>query len=225
MARYLPAGVGLLLIVVAALVQGSWSERWAKFPELQVYADQLANVPHDIGNWHSTDHESPSKRTLEEAGAVGNLSRDFTNDNGRAVSLFIVTGRLQDMFYHEPKRCYRAAGFEMQGEKERREIPIADGETAEFFSGRFVKSEATGRQDQAVYWSWSSNGKWVATEEQKWVFRGQHALYKIYLIYAPDPSDTADHNPAIDFIPELIPALNKAFEKATAEADTLAAQS
>ena len=84
---------------------------------------------------------------------------------GGAVSVFIVTGRLQDMFYHEPKRCYRAAGFEMQGEKDRREIPIADGETAEFFAGRFIKSEATGKQDQMVYWSWSSNGKWVATDD------------------------------------------------------------
>ena len=108
MARYLPAGVALVLIVVSALVQGSWSERWAKFPELQVYADQLINVPTDIGDWHSTAHEEPDKRTLEEAGAVGSLSRDFTNDEGETVSVFIVTGRLQDMFYHEPKRCYQS---------------------------------------------------------------------------------------------------------------------
>ncbi len=185
MARYLPAGVALLLIFVGALVQGSWSERWATFPELQVYADQLAKVPTDIGSWHSKSHEEPSKRTLEEAGAVGSLSRDFTNENGTAVSVFIVTGRLQDMFYHEPKRCYRAAGFEMQGDKDRREIPIGDGETADFFSGRFVKIEAAGKQDQVVYWSWNSNGKWVATDDQKWVFRGQRrAVQTLSDLYA-----------------------------------------
>jgi hypothetical protein len=77
-----------------------------------------------------------------------------------------------------------------------------------------------------VYWSWSSSGKWLApTELYKWAFRGQRALYKIYLIYTPGPEDTADKNPATEFIPQLIPALNKAFEKATAEADNLAAQS
>ena len=224
MARYLPAGVALVLIVVSAFVQGSWSERWAKFPELKIYADQLKNVPDDIGDWHSTPHEEPDKRTLEEAGAIGSLSRDFTRDDGKAVSVFIVTGRLQDMFYHEPKRCYKAAGFEAQDEKQRHEILIGDGETADFFSSRFVKSEATGKQDQVVYWSWSSNGKWLAPTEHKWVFRGQRALYKLYLIYTPDTNDTADQNPATEFIPQLIPALNKAFEKATTEADNLAAQ-
>lgn len=44
-----------------------------------------------------------------------------------------------------------------------------------------------------------------------------NALYKLYLIYTPGPGDTADRNPATDFIPELIPALNQAFEAATAE--------
>jgi len=225
MTRYLPAGVGLLLIVVSAFVQGRWSERWAKYPELQVYADQLENVPTDIGDWHSRPHDEPNKRTLEAAGAVGSLSRDFTRDDGRSVSVFIVTGRLQDMFYHEPKRCYRAAGFEAQDEKQRHEIPIGDGETADFFSSRFVKSEATGKQDQMVYWTWSSNGKWLAPTDHKWVFRGQRALYKLYLIYTPGPDDTADQNPATEFIPQLIPALNKAFEKATNEADRLSAES
>ncbi len=175
--------------MVAALVQGSWSERWAKFPELQLYADQLNNVPFDIGNWHSKEHEAPSRRTLEEAGAVGNLSRDFVNDDGRAVSMFIVTGRLQDMFYHEPKRCYRAAGFGMHGRARndaKSRLPMAKRPNS--LPAGSLRSEATGRHDQMVYWSWDSYGKWVATDEQKWVFRGQRAAHKIYLIYSPGPN-------------------------------------
>ncbi|HTU25175.1 MAG TPA: exosortase-associated EpsI family protein [Pirellulales bacterium] len=218
MKRFLPAGIALFLIVVSALVQGSWSERWIRFPELQVYADQLKNVPVDIGDWHSVPHEEPDERVREEAGAIGTLSRDFTRDDGQAVSVFIVTGRLQDMFYHEPKRCYKAAGFEAQEGKQRHEIAIGDGETADFFSSRFTKTDAMGKQDQVVYWSWDASGKWLAPTEHKWVFRGQHALYKLYVIFTPGPNDTADQNPAIEFIPQLIPALNKAFEKATDEA-------
>jgi uncharacterized protein DUF3485 len=224
MARYLPVGVGLLLVVVCALVQGNMSERWGKFPELQLYADQLSNVPTEIGDWHSEAREEPNKRTLEAAGAIGSLSRDYTNDKGETVSLFIVTGRLGDLFYHNPDRCYRASGFEPQEDKQRFEIPVGDGETADFFAARFVKTDETSKKDQMIYWSWCASGKWVATDEQKWVFRGHHALYKLYLIYTPTKTDNADHNPAKDFIPVLIPALNQAFEKATSEGQKLTTQ-
>jgi uncharacterized protein DUF3485 len=220
MARYLPAGVALLLIVVSALVQAKMSERWGKFPELELYADQLLNVPTDIGEWHSEDRAEPTARIREAAGAIGTLSRDYTKD-GRTVSLFLVTGRLQDMFYHNPERCYSASGFEPQDDAKRYEAPLADGETADFFYSRFVKTEATGKQDQVIYWSWNGSGKWLAPKDYKWAFRGQHAVYKLYLIYAPTPADNADQNPVNEFIPVLIPELNRAFEKATAEAPVM----
>ncbi len=222
MARYLPAGVGLLLIVISALVQGNWSVRWGKFPDLELYAEQLPNVPIDIGNWRGTPREEPSKKTLDLAGAVGSLSREYTNDEGQHISLFVVTGRLGDLFYHNPTRCYGAAGFEQKEKRaEIREIPVGDGETADFFAAQFVKSEATTLEDQMVYWSWCGSGKWLAPKEPKWDFRGQHALYKIYLIYTPTRADDADHNPANEFVPVLIPELNRAFEKAYLEAEPL----
>ena len=218
MARYVPAVVALFLIVICSLVQGNWSERWADFPELETYAEQLANVPTDIGDWHSVGLDEPEKRIMEAAGAVGSLSRNYTNGDGQTVSLFIVTGRLQDMFYHEPKRCYKAAGFEMQGDRRRFDKSIGDGQEAAFFAGRFIKSEVTSHTDKMVYWSFSADGKWLAPEEPKWEFRGQHALYKIYLIYEPSRTDDLDKNPATEFIPVLIPELNKAFAKAFQEA-------
>jgi hypothetical protein len=222
MARYLPAGVGLLLIVVTAIMQGKQSERWAKFPELQLYADQLINVPIEIGEWRSKEHPEPSKRVLEAAGAVGNLSRDYTNDKGQTVSVFLVTGRVQEMFYHEPKRCYQASGFEMQEEPQRLEFTVgADGETANFFASRFLKTDETSREEQMVYWSWDGSGEWLAPKEYKWDFRGQHAIYKVYLMYVPNATDKLGSNPVTEFIPVLIPELNRAFEKATSEAQRM----
>ncbi len=224
MARYLPAGVGLVLIVVSAVLQGNWSERWTTFPELQLYADQLINVPIEIGEWRSREHEEPTKRVLEAAGAVGSLSRDYTNEKGQTVSVFLVTGRVQDMFYHEPKRCYQASGFEMQAEPERFEFAIGDGETANFFASRFLKTDETSRQEQVVYWSWDGSGEWLAPKEYKWDFRGQRAIYKLYLMYMPSGTDTISQNPATEFIPVLIPELNKAFAAATSEAQCMTDQ-
>jgi Protein of unknown function (DUF3485) len=218
MARYIPAGAALVLIVVSALLQGRASERWEKFPELQLYADQLINVPLEIGDWRAREHEEPSKRVLEAAGAVGNLSRDYTNEKGQTVSMFLVTGRVQDMFYHEPKRCYKASGFEMQEDPQRFEFAVGgEGETANFFASRFVKTDETGRQEQMVYWSWNGSGEWLAPREYKWDFRGQHAIYKVYLMYVPGSGDTVSQNPVTDFIPQLIPELDKALSKATIE--------
>jgi hypothetical protein len=225
MVRYFPAGVALVLIAVTALVQGNLSERWTKFPELQLYADQLINVPIEIGEWRSKEHDQPSQRVLEAAGALGSLARDYTNDKGQTVSVFLVTGRVQDMFYHEPKRCYRASGFEMQEEPQRLEFTVgSDGETANFFASRFLRTDETSREEQVVYWSWDGSGEWLAPREYKWDFRGQHAIYKVYLMYVPQPGETLQTNPVTEFIPVLIPELNRAFVKATSEAQRLSDQ-
>jgi hypothetical protein len=216
MKRMLPIGAALVLLVVSAVVQGRWSERWMEFPELKVYAEQFANVPMEIGDWTGEAREEPSKKILEAAGSIGSLSREYHNDRGETVSVFLYCGRPQHMLFHEPSKCYGAAGFErVESESQRHEIALGNGDVANFFSARFVKSDPnSGKQDEQVYWSWCGDGKWEAPDETRWAFPGQRAIYKLYVVFTPTRDQSAEHNPAVDFIPVLIPKLNEAFAKA-----------
>ncbi len=102
MNRYLPIVVAVVVIVTAAIVQGIWTERWGEFPELKLYADQLKKVPMQIGEWTGEDLPPEDKRILDIAGAVGSLSRIYRNEHNEQVSIFIVCGRLDDVFFHSP---------------------------------------------------------------------------------------------------------------------------
>lgn len=223
MQRYLAIGAALLIIVGAAIVQGMWSERWSQFPELQLFADRVNNVPLEIGTWKGEELPPTDAKVLKMAGAVGSLSRTYTNPAGEQVSIFIVCGRLGDVFYHTPDRCYPSQGFEMMKEKSRERLETGDT-TSEFYTTEFQKSDVNGAHAQRIYWTWSAHGAWEAPEHEKVAFAGQRALFKLYVVTPitrrGDSSDTRD--PATDFIRVLIPELNKAFfpDQATPVAST-----
>jgi hypothetical protein len=211
MMRYVPIGVAVVLIVVSAYVQGKWSERWGYFPELAEFAQRVGDVPMVIGQWKGEAIPEPTEAIKKVAGAVGSLSRTYRNSAGDQVSIFIVCGRLQDVFYHTPDRCYPAAGFDMADEIVRERIETPAG-IAEFYTTNFTKSEPTHTQNLRLYWSWSANGPWSAPSTPKWSFAGQRALYKVYVVTPfTKKEDNTDKNPATDFIRVLMPELQQAF--------------
>ncbi len=217
--RYLPVGAALVLIVAAAIVQGTWTERWGEFPELALYASQLKNVRLQIGDWTGEDQEDSDtdRKVLELAGAVGSLSRTYRNERNEQVSIFIVCGRLDDVFFHTPDRCYPAAGFETNGDVTQQSIETGSG-VADFKTAMFLKADPGGNQNLRVYWTFNANGEWVAPAEHRWSFAGQRAMYKVYVVSPITGRESAvDKNPAVDFIQVLIPELNKAIEPAFQE--------
>src|SRR4051812_34917432 len=111
MNRYLPIGVALFVMAAAGLLQGLWSERWGSFPELETYAAQMKGVPKDVGQWSGQDLPDDEK-VMAAAGAVGHLSRIYSRPDGQKISVFLVCGRVQDMNFHTPDRCYPANGFD-----------------------------------------------------------------------------------------------------------------
>src|SRR5262245_62149715 len=125
---YVSAGAAALLMVGAGIVQGVWSERWGSFPEMQIFSEQLAAIPNEVGEWKGIDREGSDERTKEIAGALGELVRAYRNGNGEEVRISIICGRLQDISYHTPDRCYPAAGFDMQGEPQREVIDLPNGD-------------------------------------------------------------------------------------------------
>ena len=225
MSRYLPVAAAVILIVFTAVVQGVWTERWGEFPELKLYADQLKNIPMQMGGWIGEEipDSETNRRILDLAGAVGSLARTYRNERNEVVQVFIVCGRFDDVFEHTPDRCYPAAGFESSGDIAKHSVEIGD-DVADFKTATYLKSDPGGNQNLRIYWSFCANGPWIAPEQHRWEFAGARALYKLYVV-APSMSGEipVDRNAAIDFLHVLIPELNEAFKPAFAAEAKMAA--
>ena len=216
MKTYLPIAVAVVVMLAAGYVQGVWSERWGEFPDLQAFKEQLAAIPAEIGEWKGEDAAGSDERTLKVAGAEGELVRTYKNAQGDVVRVSIICGRLQDITYHTPDRCYPAAGFEMQGDPASDVIECGD-KSAEFLTTTFTKSEPLLTQTERGYWSWSGDGTWKTPSNPKFEFaRYQQALYKLYVfgLVSPGKQKTGEPDFCREFIRVFVPAVERALRPA-----------
>jgi Protein of unknown function (DUF3485) len=207
----LPIGAAVVLMGVSCYYQGKWSERWGEFPELTIFADQLKEIPMNVGEWQGKDEEKTDEQILRISGAAGELVRTYRNAAGEEVRMMLMCARFRDVFYHTPDRCYPAAGFEMQSQPQREVI-----DDAQFFTTSFLKSEPTGTHVERGFWSWSADGTWLAPTNEKLSFSGERALYKLYVFGAMSANETTqpDHDYMVDFIRAFMPALETALRPA-----------
>ena len=223
--KYLPIGAALLIMIGAAIVQGTMSERWSEFPELKIFSEQLDKIPMQIGEWQGEEAEGSDEKILKIAGAEGELVRTYRNSQGEEVRVSIICARLQDIFAHTPDRCYPAAGFDMMGDPEHKVFEIGPT-TAEFFTTSFMKAESSGTHQVRGYWSWSANGDWIAPKNPKYEFISQqHALYKLYIFanVPPGKPKSTDRVYSEDFIRAFMPALERALRPAMEQTGRLTA--
>jgi hypothetical protein len=210
---YLPIGVAVVIMAISCVVQGRWSERWATFPELQLFAESLKEIPIEFGEWKGEDVEGSDERTLKYAGAEGEMVRVYRSASGQEVRVSIICARLLDIFHHTPDRCYPAAGFDMQGEPVQEVFEIGNTK-AEFFTTTFLKSEPAGTHSERGFWAWSADGTWIAPTNPKLKFAGQRALYKLYVFagVTPGTKKVTNDDACVSFIRAFIPEVEQALK-------------
>lgn len=189
------ASNGLVTAVAAAVLvcgttylQGRMTERWTGrnvTTELQRAAEQLErHFPVSVGEWQATEELESSAEELKRAGAVGHVSRAYVNTKSKArLSAFVVCATPHDASGHTPDRCYPGAGFEIGEAEHRLTVPVADGSTAEAFTGTFRKSGQTLR----VFWTYGVDGRWMAPQIARIELASATAVYKLYVIIDETP--------------------------------------
>jgi hypothetical protein len=208
----LTAVLATLLVVGATAVQGVWTERWSGrnvAAELQRAAELLeSRFPERFGEWEFVKELPSDPQQLERAGAVGHISRLFTNKKtGAKVSAFIVCATPHDASGHTPDRCYPGAGFEIAEAEHRQSIPLADNRNAETFTGTFRKTGQTLR----VFWTYGVARGWLAPQIARIELAGTSAVYKLYAIIdetrLPPGESTVI---CTDFLSSLLPEFDAA---------------
>jgi Flp pilus assembly pilin Flp len=207
-----PVLLGVVLVAGMTAVQGLLTDRWTGrnvAEDLKQAAEKLeSKFPSAFGEWQFVQELASDPKQLERAGAVGHISRLFVNkETGAKVSAFIVCATPHDASGHTPDRCYPGAGFEIAEQEHRQSIPLADGRTAETFTGTFRKTGQTLR----VFWTYGVDGQWIAPQIARIELAGTSAVYKLYAIIDETrlPGGQATVVCA-DFLAALLPAFDEA---------------
>ena len=222
--RSIPIAIAVVVMIVSAVVQGVWDERWTKFPELKEYAARLDNVPKDVGDWKGEVVTESDEEILKAAGAERILTITYHNTStNEIVHMNLVCARLQDIFYHTPERCYRAHGFEQVTDTSERSVDCG-AMKADFKTATFKRTTETSKENLRIFWSWTANGPWGSPSNPKWTYKGQPVLYKIYVENAADEGGGAvEGSPSIKFIRAFMPELNKGLFPQKTETSAVAA--
>jgi hypothetical protein len=206
------AMAAVAIVVGTTYLHGRMTERWtgrSVSVELSRAATVLeASFPREAGDWRAVEDIQADPQELQQAGAVGYVSRTFRNENGGpVVAAFVVCAAPHAASGHTPDRCYPGAGFEI-GETEHREtIVLTDGRRAEAFSGTFRKSGQTLR----VFWTYGVKGGWLAPQIARIELADAAAVYKLYAIVDETALQSGEGTRAcVDFLRQCLPTFDAA---------------
>lgn len=218
------------MVVGVTVVQGMWTERWGRQHDI-VGLERAARLlerafPNEFGEWKYERELESDPKELERAGAVGHVSRLFRNGKTKTpVSAFVVCATPHDASGHTPDRCYPGAGFEIAEPEHRESIKLADGRTAETFTGTFRKQGQTLR----VFWTYGVSSpdpdavrdgasaaegprplRWIAPGIARIALNGETAVYKFYAIIDQTKlTATQATFECSDFLATLLPKLDE----------------
>ena len=199
----------LALIVGSGLVHGAWTNRWRTTPALADLAARLESVPTVLGDWTATSQAIPP-RELAIAGAVGHISRVYTNPTkGLTVSVLLLCGLPGDISPHTPDACYPGAGYTL-GNSERFVHRYGVPERAAEFQTAFASRAGTKPSRLRLFWAWHAPGGWSAPANARWAFAAEPMLSKLYIVretggVAVDPKDDS----CAQFLSLLLPELDR----------------
>lgn len=211
MTRALPLLVAIPLIVSFGIGEGYWSNRWGTSREVEQAAARLDGVPLTVGDWEGEAAEL-DPRQLRLGEIKGSLVRRYVNRRtGAALTVLIVCGRPGPISVHTPDVCYGGAGYGMTDAPIKAPVTPAPAGPAEFWTARFIKTEAASPDPLRINWGWNEGKGWTAAESPRMQFARAPVLFKLYVVR---PLSAADESPEKDaglaFLGQFLPEVERA---------------
>jgi hypothetical protein len=196
----------LPLVLAYGIGEGLWTQRWQHSAEREWAAARLAAVPLEVGDWKGEEVEMP-ERMLQKAEIEGYLNRRYVAGS-EAVTVMVVCGKPGPISVHPPEICYAGQGYHAMGQKTHTTVPTPSGK-ADFWTLNVQKPGVVADRMQILY-AWGSTGDWVASNNPRWQFARTPVLFKMYVIRRPSAEDKPGDDPAVRFLGQFLPELNRA---------------
>jgi hypothetical protein len=205
MMRWFFAVTASLALVASGLVHGFWTDRWQAPAETREAADQLEQLPLELGDWHG--QSLPVKPGQAGQGVAGCIQRCYVNDKTTAVVLVLVCGRPGPVSIHTPEACYVASGYNL-GSRSR--VRLADGDAApELWTADALRTNATEEKRVRLFWGWNDGRGWTAAEDPRVQFARRPVLHKLYVLRDLTANERPREEPCQDFLRVLLPVLDR----------------
>ena len=151
---------GILLVLL--LVVGALVNTWSYLGEAHVDRKELKDFPVSVGTWQKTGTDQIlDEPTLKVLRASDYLLRDFRNQDGQVVNLYVGYYATQrtGATYHSPLNCLPGSGW-MLSEPGKATITLPDGSS--FVANKYVIQNGD-YKSLMVYW-YQGRGRNVASE-------------------------------------------------------------
>jgi hypothetical protein len=200
-------------LLASGLVQGFLSDRWSNRADAQVREARarLDAFPMHVAEWDGIVFLSPEADPGATEG--DHVSRGYVNRlNGHEISMLMAAGHARNVWqWHTPDQCYPARGYELAAPVAKTAVAV-DGIEAEFFYADFTRSRGTTPEHLRLFWAFSGDGRWLASDLPKFTFGQYTNLYKVYvqrkLLH---PGEPLDDDPCLDFLKVALPRFNDTF--------------
>ena len=220
-----------VVIVLATIAQGYYSERWSDHSDsedLKRMSANLKRIPMRFGDWMGTEIESTPEMEQQYKVAKVNGYRNISYQHilsGKVVQVSLVCGHYQTIGIHTPDKCMIGAGFRvLDGESERGEDIDTPKGAMRVRTAQFIKDHATGTVNQRMLWTFSHNGEWEASELGRASLAGHSGWFKLYVTTAAAGNNVLDTSDSKEFLKAFVPRLNDALFSGPSAESTVAAE-
>lgn len=204
--------ISAAVVVASGVVHGLNTGRWGVPESIAAAAERLDQIPMTIAeSWDGQPLDEIPQRQLDQAGAVGYITRRYVNrQNGSAVNVLVLCGHKGPIATHPPTVCFTGSGFMLKSAPTRR--TVADAESiplGEFWHGDFRKDSDGIRTVVRTLWAWNATGKWEAPDNPRITYGPYNHLHKMYVTRDVTASDlSVDEDPCLDFLRQFIVELD-----------------
>jgi hypothetical protein len=171
--------VGSIIMLSVGVYHGVATDRWSDPAIEGQMVIKVRKVPDRIGEWvgdaWETD-ESPEPKTVA-------ISRRYTHSTtGQKVLVSLTLGRGGRVSIHNPEYCYLGSGYKLVDSIKPFSV-AGDRDAAKLWTAHFQKKRATSVESVRIYWTWTSDGRWLAPEFPQMRFAGVAELCKLYVLH------------------------------------------
>lgn len=193
------------LIVMGGALYGSYSQRWGPPPDLVAMGESVEEMPEQIGDWIMIDESPMAKSAVDMLECAGYVNRKYQHSKtGQIVDLAIIVGPPGPTAVHTPEICFSSRAYDQETERREVEIVSDDGHAHSFWCLEFITKNVLANRLR-VYYAWSPDGTWIASESPRYEYAALPGLYKVQLAteISPGTESTGD-DPGKDFLKALI---------------------
>jgi hypothetical protein len=211
MLRWLPVLASLVLLVLAGVAEGVWTNRWGFSRTLQRASARLDDVSLAVGEWQGEPLEEGGAREAARTDVSGCLLRRYTHRRtGTAVTVLLVCGRPGPVAVHQPDVCYHGADYSPLDDPTA--VPVeAGGEQARFWKTRVQRADSPQLETLRLYWAWTTGGAWEASAKPRVQYAWAPVLYKLYVVREmTGAKETEQQDPSAEFLKDFLPAVEHA---------------